>query len=598
MNSLIKTTKNKEVEAEFSFKSFFVPLTTVKAIHWIVFIGLIVYANMLFNGFVWDDLFFIVQNTQIHTLNLSTIFGQSNFNDPIYGYYRPIPALYYSLLYIFFQNSTFEYHFFQLLFHLGNAVLVFILFNKFLSRNLSFVLSLIFLVHPVQVESVSYISQIDSTLFFLFGLTALLLCMQSNVKTKRIFLIFLLLFLSLLTKETGFLFLIIVLLYKTLYNRKKIKTFILFSAIITLTYFMMRFFLGHIYFAKITYDNPIANLSFTERLINIPMIIFYYLKTSFFPLQLNIDQKWIITNVSLSTFYAPLLIDFLFLMTIILFGGYLYKANRKLFLSYLLFFVWFILGICIVSQIFTLDMTVADRWLYFPIVGLLGMIGVCLQFYLSEHKRRTKLAIYTIIVLVIILLSIRTIERNSNWQNMQTLYSHDTQNYNDYDLSAILGIYYYADQNYQEAIKYLKESTEILPVSSNLFELATAYAQNGNKSEANRYYEDTLNARDFTQTSQTNRLFIYTTYSWFLLYSGSYQSALKIIKGGLTAYPNSSKLWEELAIAEYNLHNQTGALYAIDKARDYSDNTETETAFIKITNHEPIIVLQSQSSSE
>ena len=597
MSSLIKTTENKDVAVEFSLKNIFVPLTTVKAIHWIVLIGLLVYANMLFNSFVWDDLFFIIQNAQIHTFNPATIFGQSNFNDPLYGYYRPIPALYYSLLYIFFQNSAFAYHFFQLLFHICNAVLVFILFNKFLQKKISFVLSLLFLVHPVQVESVSYISQIDSTLFFLFGLTALLLSMQSNVKIKRILLIYILLFLSILTKETGFLFLLIVLLYKMLIARKKLIICILFSAIITLAYFVMRIYLGHIYFAKITYDNPIGTISFAQRLLNMPMIIFYYLKTTFFPLQLTIDQKWIITNVSLTTFYTPLLIDFLFLTAISLFGVYVYKGNGKLFLPYLLFYVWFILGLCIISQIFTLDMTVADRWFYFPIVGLLGMIGVFLQLYLTENKR-IKTAIYTIIFVLVIILSVRTIVRNSNWQNMQTLYSHDTQNYNDYDLAAILGIYYYAEQNYQEAITYLILSTEKLPVTSNLFELAIAYAQNGNRPEANTYYIDTLKATNFTQISQANGLYIYTTYAWFLLFSDSYQSALEISKSGLTTYPDSSKLWEELAIAEYNLHNQSQAVYAIDKARDYSDNTETETTLIKITKLEPIILHKNQSSNE
>jgi len=56
-------------DSEFSFKNYFVPLTNAKAITWIVMIGIIVYANMLFNGFVWDDIGQIVTNGDIHSLS-------------------------------------------------------------------------------------------------------------------------------------------------------------------------------------------------------------------------------------------------------------------------------------------------------------------------------------------------------------------------------------------------------------------------------------------------------------------------------------------------------------------------------------------------
>ena len=57
-----------EREQAFSLKNLFVPLTTLKAIHIIVIVGFIVYANMLFNGFVWDDKIYIIFNPQNHNI--------------------------------------------------------------------------------------------------------------------------------------------------------------------------------------------------------------------------------------------------------------------------------------------------------------------------------------------------------------------------------------------------------------------------------------------------------------------------------------------------------------------------------------------------
>src|SRR5258708_18251362 len=186
-------------DTDFSIKFFFVPLTTAKAITWIVIIGIIVYANMLFNGFVWDDKTFILTNSDIHSINISFLFGSNSFNS--LGQYRPVPAFYFATLYALFKDNPFFYHLLQLLVHIVNSILVFKLFNKFFNKELSLVSSIFFLIHPIQVESVSYIASSDNPLFFLCGISALLLSLKEQLDLKRYILIFALLLLSVLTKE-------------------------------------------------------------------------------------------------------------------------------------------------------------------------------------------------------------------------------------------------------------------------------------------------------------------------------------------------------------------------------------------------------------
>ena len=64
-------------EEEFSFKKVFFPLTTPKAIHMIIIIGLLLYFICFFNGFISDDFAQIVNNTNIHSLaNIPALFSQ------------------------------------------------------------------------------------------------------------------------------------------------------------------------------------------------------------------------------------------------------------------------------------------------------------------------------------------------------------------------------------------------------------------------------------------------------------------------------------------------------------------------------------------
>src|SRR4051812_3106647 len=98
-------------------------MTNRKAIYFFILIALLVFGNMLFNGFVWDDLPFIISNPDLHTFNIARLFGENSFNSS--GYYRPLPAVYFSVLYTFFTTHAFFYHFFQLSLH---SLAVYLLF--------------------------------------------------------------------------------------------------------------------------------------------------------------------------------------------------------------------------------------------------------------------------------------------------------------------------------------------------------------------------------------------------------------------------------------------------------------------------------------
>lgn len=95
----------KSPEKEFSIKNYIVPLTTAKAITWIIIVGFVVFGNMLSNSFVWDDVTYIFGNAEVHTVNIPLFFQTSLFNNS--GQYRPLTELYFAFLYSFLSTTPF-----------------------------------------------------------------------------------------------------------------------------------------------------------------------------------------------------------------------------------------------------------------------------------------------------------------------------------------------------------------------------------------------------------------------------------------------------------------------------------------------------------
>jgi len=549
-------------EAEFSFKSLFVPLTTLKAIHFIVIVGIIVFFNMLFNDFVWDDTSYIIGNSQIHNINLMIAFGRNVFN--IAGQYRPIAATYFSILYSLFGNLSFFYHFLQIILHIFCSILLYILFRRFLSSGIALFSALIFLIHPINVESVSYIAQTGNQLLLIFGLVPLLFLTRKNISIKLLITNFFLLLLSLLTKETGIIFLFLIILNNILIQKNNLFKLITGTLITVCIYAYFRFVIGQVDLI-IRPLTPIAELPLLERILNIPAIIFYYLKTFLFPRTLIINQQWIIPSVNFSSFYFPLIIDIIFFFLIGAFGIYIFKYKKNKFKPYFFFTAWFLVGLFFHSQIFPLDITVADRWFYIPLVGLLGILGIFYQS-LSQQLSKYRKTSFLLAVVIIIFLSLRTIIRNANWQNAITLYNHDILINDDFTIENDLGLEYANRGEYNKALKYFQRSVALKPFEINLENLGSAYESLENLQKARIYFNQALHAKNYNASyPHKHEINTYTSNASMLVYFDDPSTAKRFIQDALQDYPESSDLWMFLSIVKSKLHDKQGALEAANK---------------------------------
>lgn len=572
--------------SQFTFRSLVKPLTHLKAVLWLFVIGVVVYGNSLANGFVGDDYAQLVNNTSVHSLtNFFLFFTGGTFisstGNPFEGiYYRPLLSIVFSMLYSVFGPWAPVYHILQLLLHITNSILLFFLFQKFIKKEIAFIISVLFLIHPFNNQSVVYISAMQEPLFLFFGLLAFSITLQKGQSFYKSLSIVLLLLCSLLSKETGIVFLIIIQLYQYLFHHKWRRELVQNICVLS-TYLYLRFFVAHIFIYQKNADIPFRDADFLEKLLNLPAIIFFYLKTFFYPYDLIFNQRWVIKQIDFTSFYMPLIVTSIFFIALI-YIGYIINLEKRLHLKkYIFFVIWFVIGISLNLQFIPLDFTVSDRWFYFPIVGLLGITGLIISLFKFDNKLIFSTGIILLFI-VITFFSIRDIVRNTNWKNNMTLYQHDlTYNMNDYRFLLMYATEMTNKGNHTQAFTHIRRSIELRPGADNWTILALIQTRLKSKEEAKESLNKALEYDEKYYASHYLLAQIMVAYE-------DPEASIPVLRHAMSYYPNDIKLLQLLAIEEYNQGNKEKALQAITKALKLSPSAKSNYIYDHIINNLPI----------
>jgi len=146
----------------------------------IVVWGTIIYSNSFDSPFQFDDRSFILQNPAIkHLSDIKSIIS--------YKPQRWVAYFTFALDYALSGNKVFSYHLFNLIIHLLNSILIYYFLRLILNlpsfkidrfqnskKIIPFFTSLLFLVHPVQIEAITYIYQRFTPLATFFYLLSLI----------------------------------------------------------------------------------------------------------------------------------------------------------------------------------------------------------------------------------------------------------------------------------------------------------------------------------------------------------------------------------------------------------------------------------------
>jgi Flp pilus assembly protein TadD len=415
--------------------------------------ALLLYANTLGHGFVLDDDIVIRDNmfTQKGIAGIPGILGKDTFfgyfkvegKDALVsgGRYRPLTLVMFAVIFELFGANTFVFHLFTvLLFAVTGLVLFRLLFTLLIPRGevfatlLAFSASLIFVAHPIHTEVVANIKGCDEIVTLLGSLGACWLVLRA-VDTGRMgwsVLSGVVFFLSCLSKEKAATIVVVIPLALWFFRgisfpRVLRATFPVWLAF--LIFFLIRGSILGWRFGGAPMElmnNPYLKLagnewvSFTvsERLATIFYTLGKYLVLLFFPHPLTHD--YYPRHIDIMTFGNGAVLGSLGVYLFLAYYAFRGIGNRDVIRFGILFFM---LTLSIVSNVvFPIGTNMGERFAFMPSVGFCLVIAAFLVRLWQSG--RPKFA-YTIVVLLLLLFSGKTVMRNVVWQSNERLFLTD-----------------------------------------------------------------------------------------------------------------------------------------------------------------------------
>ncbi|MEW6041985.1 MAG: hypothetical protein AB1633_10735, partial [Elusimicrobiota bacterium] len=396
-----------------------------------------VYINTLGNQFVWDDEVIIVGNPYIKNWNyLKEVLTTGAFGEKTYAgsYLRPVQNLSFLIDYSIWKLNPLGYHLTNILLHSINSILIFLLLTRLkIQKKIGFFSALLFAIHPVNTEAVTYICGRGDMFVFLFEILGFLVILKLCYVVRGFSLAgviysvmsIVMLILAILSKENGVILPAIMLLcYFTcpqvnLFKDKSAKQNYLWTMIIM--FLISAAYISTRLFALETSTTGtlslIKNATFTERLLTVPKILLTYVRLFILPINLHMEYHFVEKSITSPSVWGSLL-----LLVGLFYFLYRFARDRR----HAMFSLgWFLIGISPFTNVLVpIHTTVAERWFYVPLIGLIT-IAVDSIIRLYETKPYLRKFIISCSVLVGILFAFAAIRRNNDWSEPMKLYSHD-----------------------------------------------------------------------------------------------------------------------------------------------------------------------------
>ncbi|HEY6008898.1 MAG TPA: glycosyltransferase family 39 protein [Geobacteraceae bacterium] len=384
----------------------------------------LVYSGIFGHAFIynWDDYPYVLENEAIRGFTLAHL--RAAFTGYFVGNYAPLHIVSYMLDYTLWGLNPAGYLFGNVLLHGINGALFYLLCRGLIgSRAAAFVAAVIFICHPVQVESVAWIAQRKNLLamcFFLLAFSRYIAWRESG-RYGAYLLSLVCLALALLSKSVAVIFPFVIILYDLCFDAGEGRPVRLRDKLPYLAVTLVVAFLA--------LESQQEQLGGGRRgypggtpltaLYSMLPVLAGYLRDCLFPRGLLPFYMVPIRHTPDLAVLGAGCLAFL----LVLLGWALFRRDRRLFFFCALFFV----GLVPVSQIVPLIPLKNDRYLYFPLLGFAGF-GAALLARAWQAVSRGRLAVVVIAALLLGPLPFLAHRQAAVWQDDITLWGYTVRN--------------------------------------------------------------------------------------------------------------------------------------------------------------------------
>ncbi|MCC6758214.1 MAG: tetratricopeptide repeat protein [Candidatus Omnitrophica bacterium] len=499
-------------------------------------LALLLYGQILSAPFVYDD----------HQLLLGSPLIQSlvaPFQDWQSAGTKLVAFWTFALNYSLGGEYPFGYHLVNVLLHGFNAWFFYLLIRLFfetprLSKTtsspdaLAVLAAFVFLCHPLQTESVSYVWQRTELLNAFFYLLTLICYLQGRLNKGKSFFMLAAVFFVLGFYSKGMIVsfpLMALLLEDALFDVPREKRIFLRSLGIGIICVQLLFwhipiidnFRWKLFYGLMVITGTMITPTHVYTQLD---VIGRYIILAVFPFWQNLDHTVPLT----ATFWSSRTVLGAFMVVFLIAVGVdLWKKKRLMALGIFWFFIVLLPG-CLLGG----RDPMAEHRLYFPMAGFALLSAVIFVQWFENKKKYAWLAF-----VFLGLLSLLTLSRNHLWQSPRLLFEDTVRKSPGLARPALmLGTVYLTEKRYGEAEEMLTRAIQLDPQSAESYNnLGFIFLNSGRSMEAEQMFEKAIAARESFVPA-------YLNLGYFALRIGDVDRAESLFQKALTFEPGNEKV--------------------------------------------------------
>lgn len=534
----------------------------------ILMLTLLVFSFGLNNELVnWDDDSYITNNALVHSLSPENIVNI--FTTFYTGNYHPITLLSYAIEYNFVKEAPFLYHLNNLILHSINVILLFYFLMQFTGNRISAgITTLLFAIHPLHVESVSWAAERKDVLYTCFFFLSMIMYERylQNRNLQHYLLLILFFILSCMSKGMAVVLPAALVALDFAKNRPlNVKTLITQKAVL----WMIAIAFGIIAIwaqEKAIRDEKIY--SHTDNIFIASYGYVFYLWKTIVPLQLSCFYPYPVkTGGMLPWFYYAATLAVMasaFLM-------WRFRDKARWAVGAWLFFI---ATIIMVSQILPVGAAVAaDRYFYLASVGVFLLVGEGVRRWI-ERKPHLQNSILGVVLIISLSYAVLSWKRVQVWENSYTLFMDvidqfpaATFAYNN------IGTYFQLRKESDKALEFYLRSVQINKnYDLGYINLAIAYNDKKEFDKAIQYGERGMQLNPNAYDGWASLGFAYDNLRIYDKSVNAYQNALKLKPGNETVRLNLANALRNAGQTEAAIQIYNDMLQASPKNADVMNN--------------------------